>query len=87
MSHPFANAVMFSYWNEGQTAVVHMVAPDRAIDWWEARLFYVEEGRLVGGDMITAMWDGVAHIAAMQEGIIIPERPPLSCDVGRYKYT
>jgi hypothetical protein len=33
------------------------------------------------------MWDGVAHIAAMQEGIIIPERPPLSCNVGRYKYT
>ena len=76
MSRPFANAVMYSYWSEDQTAVVHMVAPDRAIDWWEARIFRVEGGRLVGRDMITGMWDAVAGIADMMEGIDMPDRPP-----------
>ena len=76
MSRPFANAVMYSYWSEDQTAVVHMVAPDCAIDWWEARIFRVEDGRLVGGDMITAMWDAVAGMADMLEGIDMPDRPP-----------
>ena len=76
MTRPFANAVMYSYWSEDQTAVVHMVAPDRAIDWWEARIFRVEDGRLVGGDMITAMWFCVAAMADTLEGINMPDGPP-----------
>jgi hypothetical protein len=75
-TRPFANAVMYSFFSEGHTVVVHMVAPDRDIDWWQARIFYVEDGRLVGGDMITAMWEDVAYIAAMHECIDMPERPP-----------
>ena len=74
-TRPFANAFSCSFFSEDQTTVVHMVAPDRAIDWWEARIFHVEDGRLVGGDMITAMWDGVYQIAAMMYCIDMPEHP------------
>jgi hypothetical protein len=78
MNNPFSNAVMYSYYSENQDAVIHVVAPDRNIDWYEARIFYVEtyDGQSIveGGDMMSGMWDHVCWLAA--NCIDLPDRPP-----------
>ena len=74
-TRPFANAVMYSYFSENGDAVVHVTAPDRAIDWWEARIFHLIDGRIEGGDMFTACWEALADVASWSY-IDMPERPP-----------